>query len=154
MSGQIVSRPRVVTADRAKALVEQGTELPYQAKVGNGVSGVQFRRAALKLEVEPQITPHGHVILDLDVAKDSVGEQTDAGPAINTKHVQTRVEVEDGGTVAIGGIYSEDERNDVTGVPGLSKLPWLGWLFRHDARRSSRNELVILITPHVIASSG
>ncbi|WP_250465847.1 MULTISPECIES: type IV pilus secretin PilQ [unclassified Caballeronia] len=152
--GQIVSRPRVVTADRAKALVEQGTELPYQAKVGNGVSGVQFRRAALKLEVEPQITPHGHVILDLDVAKDSVGEQTDAGPAINTKHVQTRVEVEDGGTVAIGGIYSEDERNDVTGVPGLSKLPWLGWLFRHDARRSSRNELVILITPHVIASSG
>ena len=90
-----------------KAIVEQGTELPYQAKVGNGVSGVQFRRATLKLEVEPQITPHGRVILDLDVSKDSVGEQTDAGPAINTKHVQTRVEVEDGGTVAIGGIYSD-----------------------------------------------
>ena len=80
--GQIVSRPRVITADRVKAVVEQGTELPYQAKVGNGVSGVQFRRAALKLEVEPQITPHGHVILDLDVSKDSVGEQTAAGPAI------------------------------------------------------------------------
>ncbi len=152
--GQIVSRPRVVTADRAKAVVEQGTELPYQAKVGNGVSGVQFRRAALKLEVEPQITPHGHVILDLDVAKDSVGEQTAAGPAINTKHVQTRVEVEDGGTVAIGGIYSEDERVDVTGVPGLSKLPLIGWLFRHDARRKSHSELVILITPHVVAAKG
>ncbi|WP_244847374.1 type IV pilus secretin PilQ [Caballeronia sp. SL2Y3] len=152
--GQVVSRPRVVTADRAKAIVEQGTELPYQAKVGNGVSGVQFRRAALKLEVEPQITPHGHVVLDLDVAKDSVGEQTVSGPAINTKHVQTRVEVEDGGTVAIGGIYSDDDREDVTGVPGLMRLPLIGWLFRHDARRRAHSELVILITPHVIASDG
>jgi type IV pilus assembly protein PilQ len=148
--GQIVSSPRVVTADRVKALVEQGTELPYQAKVGNGVSGVQFRRAALKLEVEPQITPHGHVILDLDVSKDSVGEQTAAGPAINTKHVQTRVEVDDGGTVAIGGIYSTDDRNDVTGVPLLSKIPVLGWLFRHDARRTAQSELVIFITPHIV----
>jgi type IV pilus assembly protein PilQ len=148
--GQVVSRPRVITADRVKAVVEQGTELPYQAKVGNGVSGVQFRRAALKLEVEPQITPHGHVILDLDVSKDSVGEQTAAGPAINTKHVQTRVEVEDGGTVAIGGIYSTDEREDVTRVPLLGKIPVLGWLFRHSARRNSRSELVIFITPHIV----
>jgi type IV pilus assembly protein PilQ len=115
---------------------------------------VQFRRAALKLEVEPQITPHGHVVLDLDVAKDSVGEQTVSGPAINTKHVQTRVEVEDGGTVAIGGIYSDDDREDVTGVPGLMRLPLIGWLFRHDARRRAHSELVILITPHVIASDG
>jgi type IV pilus assembly protein PilQ len=148
--GEIVSSPRVITADRVKAVVEQGTELPYQAKVGNGVSGVQFRRAALKLEVEPQITPHGHVILDLDVSKDSVGEQTAAGPAINTKHVQTRVEVEDGGTVAIGGIYSTDEREDVTRVPLLGKIPVLGWLFRHAARRNSRSELVIFITPHIV----
>jgi type IV pilus assembly protein PilQ len=148
--GEIVSSPRVITADRVKAIVEQGTELPYQAKVGNGVSGVQFRRAALKLEVEPQITPHGHVILDLDVSKDSVGEQTAAGPAINTKHVQTRVEVEDGGTVAIGGIYSTDEREDVTRVPLLGKIPVLGWLFRHSARRNSRSELVIFITPHIV----
>ena len=152
--GQIVSRPRVVTADRVKSVVEQGMEVPYQAKVGNGMSGVQFRRATLKLEVEPQITPHGYVILDLDITKDSLGEQTANGPAIHTKHVQTRVEVENGGTVAIGGIYSDDERDDVTGVPGLSKLPWIGWLFRHDARRSSKSELVILITPHVIPSSG
>jgi type IV pilus assembly protein PilQ len=115
---------------------------------------VQFRRAALKLEVEPQITPHGRVILDLDVSKDSVGEQTAAGPAINTKHVQTRVEVEDGGTVAIGGIYSADERDDVTGVPLLSKIPVLGALFRHDARRRSKSELVIFITPHIVGSPG
>ncbi|WP_408608243.1 type IV pilus secretin PilQ [Caballeronia insecticola] len=152
--GQIVSRPRIVTADRVKSVVEQGMEVPYQAKVGNGMSGVQFRRATLKLEVEPQITPHGHVILDLDITKDSVGEQTANGPAIHTKHVQTRVEVENGGTVAIGGIYSDDERDDTTGIPVLSKLPVIGWLFRHSARRQSKSELVILITPNVIASGG
>ncbi|KMZ13263.1 Type IV pilus biogeneis protein PilQ [Candidatus Burkholderia humilis] len=151
--GKIVSRPRVVTADRVKSVVEQGMEVPYQAKVGNGMSGVQFRRATLKLEVEPQITPNGHVILDLDITKDSVGEQTANGPAIHTKHVQTRVEMEDGGTAGIGGIYSEDEHSDAR-VPGLSKLPLISWLFRNDARRKSNSELVILITPHVVASSG
>lgn len=148
--GQTVSSPNVVTADRTKAIVEQGTELPYQAKVGQGVSGVQFRRASLKLEVEPQITPDGHVVLDLDVAKDSVGEQTAAGPAINTKHVQTRVEVEDGGTVSIGGIYEQNDRDDVTGVPVLGKIPLLGALFRHSAHRDQHDELVVLITPHVV----
>lgn len=148
--GQIVSRPRVVTADRVKAIVEQGAELPYQAKVGNGVSGVQFRRATLKLEVEPQITPDGRVVLDLDVTKDSVGEPTAAGPAIHTKHVQTRVEVENGGTVAIGGIYEQLNRNDVTRVPLLGKIPILGALFRHRAQRDQRNELVVFITPTVV----
>ncbi|WP_260858278.1 type IV pilus secretin PilQ [Paraburkholderia sp. BCC1885] len=148
--GETVSSPRVVTADRMKAVVEQGTELPYQAKVGQGVSGVQFRRASLKLEVEPQITPDGRVVLDLDIAKDSVGEQTAAGPAINTKHVQTRVEVENGGTVSIGGIYATDDRDDVTQVPLLGKIPVLGALFRHRAHRDQRSELVVFITPRVV----
>nr|WP_231716677.1 type IV pilus secretin PilQ [Burkholderia ubonensis] len=150
--GQIVSSPRVVTADRAKAIVEQGAELPYQAKVGNGMSGVQFRRATLKLEVEPQITPDGRVVLDLDVTKDSVGEPTAAGPAIHTKHVQTRVEVEDGGTVAIGGIYEQLRRDDVTRVPLLGKIPVLGALFRHRAQRDQRSELVVFITPTVVGA--
>jgi type IV pilus assembly protein PilQ len=148
--GEIVSSPRVVTADRMKAVVEQGTELPYQAKVGQGVSGVQFRRATLKLEVEPQIMPDGRVVLDLDVAKDSVGEQTDAGPAINTKHVQTRVEVDDGGTVSIGGIDETEDRTDVTRVPLLGKIPVLGALFRHRAHRDRRSELMVFITPRVV----
>ncbi|TKC90789.1 type IV pilus secretin PilQ [Trinickia terrae] len=148
--GQIVSSPRVVTADRMKAIVEQGTEVPYQAKVGNGVSGVQFRRASLKLEVEPRITPKGRVVLELDVAKDSVGEQTANGPAINTKHVQTRVEVEDGGTVSIGGIYESNDRDDVTRVPLLGKIPLLGALFRHRAQSERRSELVVFITPRVV----
>ncbi|MFM0695975.1 type IV pilus assembly protein PilQ [Paraburkholderia sp. GV068] len=151
--GEVVSSPRVVTADRMKAVVEQGTELPYQAKVGQGVSGVQFRRATLKLEVEPQIMPDGRVVLDLDVAKDSVGEQTDAGPAINTKHVQTRVEVEDGGTVSIGGIYATDGRDDVTRVPLLGKIPVLGALFRHRAHRDQRSELAVFITPRVVQTN-
>ncbi|MPW21225.1 type IV pilus secretin PilQ [Paraburkholderia sp. CNPSo 3157] len=151
--GQIVSSPRVVTADRMKAIVEQGTELPYQAKVGQGVSGVQFRRASLKLEVEPQITPDGRVVLDLDVAKDSVGEQTASGPAINTKHVQTRVEVEDGGTVSIGGIYEADDRDDVTRVPLLGKIPLLGAFFRHRAHRDLTSELVVFITPRVVQTN-
>ncbi|HEX7685691.1 MAG TPA: type IV pilus secretin PilQ [Trinickia sp.] len=149
--GQIVSSPRVVTADRTKALVEQGTELPYQAKVRNGVSGVQFRRASLKLEVEPRITPEGRVILDLDIAKDSVGKPTAGGPAIDTKHVRTRVEVEDGGTVSIGGIYESEDRDDVTRVPVLGKIPLLGMLFRHRAVREQRSELVVFITPRVVA---
>lgn len=151
--GRIVSSPRVVTADRMKAIVEQGTELPYQAKVGQGVSGVQFRRASLKLEVEPQITPDGRVVLDLDVAKDSVGEHTASGPAINTKHVQTRVEVEDGGTVSIGGIYESDDRDDVTRVPLLGKIPLLGALFRHRAHRDLTSELVVFITPRVVQTN-
>ncbi|HTH77017.1 MAG TPA: type IV pilus secretin PilQ [Trinickia sp.] len=149
--GQIVSSPRVVTADRTKALVEQGTELPYQAKVRNGVSGVQFRRASLKLEVEPRITPAGRVILDLDIAKDSVGKATAGGPAIDTKHVRTRVEVEDGGTVSIGGIYESEDRDDVTRVPLLGRIPLLGALFRHRAVREQRSELVVFITPRVLA---
>jgi len=151
--GRIVSSPRVVTADRTKAIVEQGTELPYQAKVAQGVSGVQFRRASLKLEVEPRITPDGRVILDLDVAKDSVGEQTASGPAINTKHVQTRVEIDDGGTVSIGGIDATDDRDDVTRVPLLGKIPVLGALFSHRTHRNQRSELVVFITPRVVPAN-
>lgn len=148
--GQIVSSPRVVTGDRIKAIVEQGTELPYQARLGRGIAGVQFRRATLKLEVEPQVTPDGHLILDLDIAKDSVGEDTAAGPAIHTRHVQTRVAVENGGTVSIGGIYTSDERDDVTRVPLLGKIPVIGALFRHRARRETQGELVVYITPRVV----
>ena len=137
-------------SDRVGALDVREALLSPASK---GVSGVQFRRATLKLEVEPQITPDGRVILDLDVAKDSVGEQTDAGPAINTKHVQTRVEVEDGGTVSIGGIYASDDRNDVTRVPLLGKIPLLGALFRHTAHRDQRSELVVFITPRVVQTN-
>lgn len=151
--GRIVSSPRVVTADRVRALVEQGTELPYQAKVDTGMSAVQFRRAGLKLEVIPHITPDHHVMLDVDVTKDSVGAETTAGPAIDTKHVQTQVQVENGGTVAIGGIYIQDERRDASAVPWLGRLPLIGFLFRQSASNNSKSELMIFITPTEVSQN-
>ena len=107
--GRVVSSPRVVTADQTKALIEQGTELPYQVATSSGATSIAFRKANLKLEVTPQITPEGNIILDLDVNKDSVGQSTAAGFAINTKHVKTQVLVENGGTVVIGGIFELTE---------------------------------------------
>lgn len=148
--GKILSSPRVVTADRVRALIEQGTELPYQAKVGKGISGVQFRRASLKLEVTPHITPDGHVVLDVDVSKDSVGMQTQSGPAVNTKHLRTQVQVENGGTVAMGGIFIQDERTDVARVPWLGEIPLLGVLFRHSTHNKRKSELLVFITPNVV----
>lgn len=147
--GRVVSSPRVITADRFKAVVEQGAEVPYQTRTQRG-SAVQFRRATLKLEVEPRITPRGHVILDLDIAKDSVGSEMSHGPAIHTKRVQTRVEVENGGTVAIGGIYSQDDRQDEARMPILGDIPLIGALFRHRTRSDRHSELIILITPTVV----
>ena len=149
--GKVVSRPRVVTADQTKALIEQGTELPYQISVGNNVTAISFRKANLKLEVTPQITPDGSVVLDVDVNRDSVGQITAAGYAINTKHVKTQVRVEDGGTVVLGGIYEETDRNDDAKVPGLGELPVLGWLFRKRDQTRRKSELLIFITPRVMA---
>lgn len=149
--GKVVSRPRVVTADQTKALIEQGTELPYQTSAGNGVTVISFRKANLKLEVTPQITPDGSVVLDVDVNRDSVGQVTPAGYAINTKHVKTQVRVEDGGTVVLGGIYEETHRNDEAQVPGLGALPGLGWLFRSRDQSRRKSELLIFLTPRVVA---
>jgi type IV pilus assembly protein PilQ len=126
--GKVVSSPRVVTADQQKALIEQGEELPYQVATSSGATSLQFRKANLKLEVTPQITPEGNVILDVDVTKDSVGRATSAGFAINTKHVKTQVLVENGGTVVIGGIFEQLDREGrhqgaVPGRPAVPRLP-------------------------------
>ena len=118
-----MSSPRVITADQVKALIEQGEELPYQAATSSGATQIQFRKANLKLEVTPQITPEGNVILDVDVNKDSVGRNTVAGFAIDTKHVKTQVLVENGGTVVIGGIFTQTERNEINKVPLLGDIP-------------------------------
>jgi type IV pilus assembly protein PilQ len=149
--GKVVSRPRVVTADQTKAIIEQGTELPYLTAAGNGVTAISFRKANLKLEVTPQITPDGSVVLDVDVNRDSVGQLTAAGFAINTKHVKTQVRVEDGGTVVLGGIYEETSRNDEAKVPGLGELPGLGWLFKNRDQTRRKSELLIFLTPRVVA---
>ena len=149
--GKVVSSPRVVTADQTKALIEQGTELPYQLATASGATAVSFRKANLKLEVTPQITPDGSLILDVDVNKDSVGTLTPSGYSINTKHVKTQVLVENGGTVVIGGIFEQSDKDDEARVPTLGELPVLGWLFKNQQRVSRRTELLVFITPRVLA---
>ena len=149
--GKIVASPRVVTADQAKALIEQGTEYPYQQATSSGATSTAFRKASLKLEVTPQITPEGNVILDVDVTKDSRGETTAQGIAINTKHVRTQVLVENGGTVVIGGIFELQENESVSQVPLLGDVPYVGNLFKTRTRNTSKQELLVFITPKVIA---
>jgi len=148
--GKIISSPRVITADQIKALIEQGTELPYQVATSSGATSIQFRKANLKLEVTPQITPEGNVILDVDVNKDSVGQNTAAGFAIDTKHVKTQVLVENGGTVVIGGIFTQNEREDINKVPLLGDVPVLGYLFKNTTRSSAKTELLVFLTPKII----
>jgi len=149
--GKLVSSPRIVTADQTKAMIEQGTEFPYQQATSSGATAVTFRRATLKLEVTPQITPEGNIILDLDIAKDSRGETTAAGIAINTKHIKTQVLVENGGTVVIGGIFELQESESEAKVPFLGDLPAVGNLFKSRTRSSNKQEMLVFITPKMIA---
>ena len=152
--GKVVSSPRVVTADQIKALIEQGTELPYQVASSSGATSIAFRKANLKLEVTPQITPEGNIILALDVNKDTVGQATAAGFAINTKHIQTQVLVENGGTVVIGGIFELTETDSETKVPLLGDIPGVGNLFKSRSRIANKQEMLVFITPKVVAERG
>ena len=151
--GKVVSSPRVVTADQAKAVIEQGTELPYQVAAASGASTLAFRKANLKLEVTPQITPEGGIVLDLDISKDNVGQITPAGFAIDTKHIKTQVLVENGGTVMIGGIYETSEQEDVYKVPLLGDIPVLGFLFKNRRTAQAKQELLVFITPNMLDHS-
>jgi type IV pilus assembly protein PilQ len=148
--GKIISSPRVITADQVEATIEQGTEIPYQQATSSGATAVQFKKATLSLKVKPQITPDDNVIMSLNVHKDSVGQQTISGPSIDTKQVTTEVLVENGGTVVIGGIYTQDERTTVTKVPVLGDLPYLGFLFKTTIKFDNRNELLIFVTPRIL----
>jgi type IV pilus assembly protein PilQ len=148
--GKIISSPRVVTANQIEALIEQGTELPYQQATSSGATSIAFRKATLSLRVKPQITPDGNVIMDVDVNKDAVGVQTPAGFAIDTKHVKTSVLVENGGTVVIGGIYTQEDRNQYNKVPLLGDLPAIGPLFRNYYRTDNKTELLVFLTPRII----
>ena len=152
--GKVVSSPRVITADQVKAIIEQGTEIPFQTATSSGATAIQFRKATLKLEVTPQITPEGNIILNVDVAKDSVGGATAAGLLINTKRVQTQVLIDNGGTVVIGGIFEQEEREDTTKVPVLGDIPYMGALFRSKSRRIDKTELLVFLTPKVITDRG
>jgi type IV pilus assembly protein PilQ len=149
--GKVISSPRVVTADQTKALIEQGTELPSQVASSSGATSIQFRKANLKLEVTPQITPEGSIILTLDVNKDTVGQLTPGGYAIDTKHIQTQALIENGGTIVIGGIFTEDQQDQVDKVPFFGDLPIVGALFKRTTKSSNKKEMLVFITPRVLA---
>ena len=148
--GKVVSSPRLVTADQVKAVIRQGTRIPFQKSTSSGATSVEFIDATLKLEVTPQITPEGNVILDVKVNKDSVGTVTAQGLSIDTKSVETQVLVENGGTVVIGGIFEQVDRTDETKVPFLGDIPYLGNLFKTKARTLNKTELLIFLTPKVV----
>ena len=150
-SGRIISSPRVITADQVQAVVEAGEELPYQQATSSGATSVAFQKAQIRLQVTPQITPEGNVILDVEVNKDSVGRSTSAGFAIDTKHVKTTALVENGGTVVLGGLFQQIENNVTDKVPFLGDIPFLGNLFKNTSKLQTRTELLIFITPRIIS---
>ena len=153
--GKVVSSPRVVTADQVEALIEQGVEIPYQQATSSGATSISFRKANLALKVKPQVTPDGRVIMSLDVNKDTPNTtlSTGAGVAIDTKHVKTEVLVENGGTVVIGGIYTQESRDTASRVPLLGDLPYFGFLFRQTGKVENKTELLVFITPKIVNES-
>ena len=154
--GKVVSSPRVITGDNQKAHIEQGTEIPYVTPgSANSPATVSFKKAVLALDVTPQITPDGRVIMQVEIRKDSVGELVNVQgggqvPAIDTKNVLTSIAVNNGDTAVIGGIYEEVIRNDVTKVPFLGDVPVVGYLFKTNSRSSQKTELLIFLTPRVV----
>ncbi len=151
--GKVVSSPRVTTANQFKARVAQGVEIPYLEASSSGAATVSFKKAELSLEVTPQITPDDKIIMDLEVRKDSRGETTTAGPAINTQNVLTQVLVANGETAVLGGIFEQVERSDVDKVPFFGDLPVMGNLFKRKTIQQDKTELLIFVTPKIMDES-
>jgi type IV pilus assembly protein PilQ len=148
--GKVVSSPRVITADKQKAVIEQGTEIPYLQASSSGATNVSFKPAVLSLAVTPQITPEGKVILDLEVKKDSVGQIFSGVPSIDTKKVLTKILVDDGETAVLGGIYEQVTRDQTDKVPVISNIPVVGNLFKHKNKQDDKTELLVFITPKIL----
>jgi type IV pilus assembly protein PilQ len=151
--GKIVSSPRVTTANQQKARIAQGVEIPYNQSTSSGATSISFKKAELSLEVTPQITPDDKIIMDLEVRKDSQGALTPAGPAINTQNVLTQVLVANGETAVLGGIYEQQERNDVDKVPFFGDLPIIGNAFKRRTKQDDKTELLIFVTPRIMDES-
>jgi len=147
---EIVSQPRVITADGQTASIESGTEIPYQQASSSGATNVAFKSAVLRLEVTPQITPDDRIIMDLLINQDSVGEQTSAGPSINTNAVETQVLVENGETVVLGGIFRSEDVTTIRKTPFFGDLPLIGALFRYKSKTDTKSELLVFITPRLV----
>jgi len=154
--GEIVSTPRVITANQSEATIKQGVEIPYQQSASSGATTIQFKEAVLELVVTPQITPDNNIIMDLRVSKDNVGEIISTGglggtvPSIDTRSVETQVLVADGQTVVLGGIYETERRETIKKVPYLGDIPFVGALFRNKQRTDNKAELLIFVTPRIL----
>jgi len=154
--GEIVSTPRVITANQKEARIEQGVEIPYQQSASSGASTIQFKKAVLSLTVTPQITPDNNIIMDLKVHKDNVGDIISTGglggtvPSIDTRSVETQVLVANGQTVVLGGIYETERRETINKVPFLGDIPFLGNLFKSKSRIDNKAELLIFVTPRIL----
>ena len=148
--GKVVSSPRIVTADQKNAFISQGTKIPFQKSTSSGATAVEFVEATLKLDVTPQITPEGNVILTVKINKDSLGTLTALGREINVKEIRTEVLVENGGTVVIGGIFEQEESTSTSKVPLLGDLPYVGNLFKTSTKTANRTELLVFLTPKVV----
>jgi type IV pilus assembly protein PilQ len=148
--GEVISSPRVITANQKQATIEQGTEIPYQEASSSGATSVSFKEAVLKLDVTPQITPDERIIMDLIVSKDEVGEVFLGVPSIDKREVQTQVLVENGETVVLGGIYEQSKSNGVEKVPFFGDLPYVGFLFKNTTSEDRQRELLIFVTPKIV----
>lgn len=148
--GEIISSPRVVTADRHEAHIEQGVEVPYLSASSSGATQVEFKKAVLSIVVTPQITPDDRVIMDLTVTNDTVGDIFAGIPSIDTRRVGTQVLVNNGDTVVLGGIYQQITRDEVDKVPFLGDIPFIGYLFRHTLESDEKRELLIFVTPKIL----
>jgi len=154
--GELISTPRVITANQKEARIEQGVEIPYQQAASSGATTVQFKKAVLSLEVTPQITPDNNIIMDLRVNKDNVGQVISTGglggtvPSIDTRAVETQVLVKNGQTVVLGGIYETERRETISKVPLLGDIPFAGNLFKSTQRLDNKAELLIFVTPRIL----
>ena len=152
---KIVSTPRVLTQDRKEAIIESGTEVPYQEASSSGATSTSFKKAVLGMTVTPNITPDGQIIMDIKINKDSVNSDCRATePCINTQRLNTNVMVEDGGTLILGGIYQEENSEGVSKVPLLGDIPVVGNLFKSKTKTDKKTELLIFITPRIVDNVG
>ena len=152
--GEVISNPRVVTANQKEASIEQGTEIPFQEASSSGATSTSFKKAVLSLKVTPQITPDDRVIMDLAVNQDTVGQEFSGIPSVDTRSVTTQVLVDNGDTVVLGGIYEQTKREDIEKVPFFGDLPYLSWLFKTTSVRDDKRELIIFVTPRILKDAG
>ncbi len=148
--GELISNPRVMTSDRCRATIKQGVQLPYQSTSGNLGTTTIFVDAALSLDVTPQITPSGSVVMTLKVTKDAAGAVTPDGIGIDTQQLETNVHVMDGETVVLGGVFQETLNNQINKVPFFADLPGIGFLFKRTNNTDNKSELLIFVTPKIV----